>query len=273
MSNNPYNKHFKSMRGSSEKKKGLTVSEFEKQLEAKQDKKKADEKAKKEKKIPWKLGGLSILGVILTAYGYLYYEEVEKFITRIEVQGISRAFSQEKPKSNGTAAAAKAGAKSESGSQEPGAAPAEEASPVGPAENSAKKDETNEVLNHLTKLQDKKKELDQREAELSKNEAELSKQRDELEKQLKALEETRKKISTVLDDKIKADNEKIDSLVQMYTSMKPPQAAKVIESMDEDLAVEILARMKRKTAAEIMNIVKPEKAQVLTEKFAGYKKK
>ncbi len=55
--------------------------------------------------------------------------------------------------------------------------------------------------------------------------------------------------------------------------MKPQQAAKVFESMDEDLAIEILGRMKKKPAAEILNLVKSEKAQVLSEKYAGYKRK
>jgi flagellar motility protein MotE (MotC chaperone) len=55
--------------------------------------------------------------------------------------------------------------------------------------------------------------------------------------------------------------------------MRPNTAAKVVESLDEDLAVEILGRMKKKNAAEILNLLKPEKAQVLSEKYAGYKRK
>ncbi|MNL86247.1 hypothetical protein D3C87_2148790 [compost metagenome] len=55
--------------------------------------------------------------------------------------------------------------------------------------------------------------------------------------------------------------------------MKAPQAAKIFETMDEDLGVEILGRMKKKNAADIMNLLKPEKAQIFTEKFAGYKRR
>jgi flagellar motility protein MotE (MotC chaperone) len=58
----------------------------------------------------------------------------------------------------------------------------------------------------------------------------------------------------------------------MYSNMKPPQAAKVFETMDEDLVVEILGRMKKKNAADIMNLLKPEKAQIISEKYAGYKR-
>ena len=55
--------------------------------------------------------------------------------------------------------------------------------------------------------------------------------------------------------------------------MKPQQAAKVFETMDEDLAVEIIGRMKRKPAAEILNLLKAEKAQVISEKYTGYKRR
>jgi flagellar motility protein MotE (MotC chaperone) len=54
--------------------------------------------------------------------------------------------------------------------------------------------------------------------------------------------------------------------------MKPPQAAKIFETIDEDLAVQILGRMKKKSAADILNLMKPEKAQMFTENFAGYKR-
>jgi flagellar motility protein MotE (MotC chaperone) len=58
----------------------------------------------------------------------------------------------------------------------------------------------------------------------------------------------------------------------MYSNMKPQQAAKVFETMDEELAVEIIGRMKKKNAAEIMNLIKAEKAQIFSEKFAGYRR-
>ena len=38
-----------------------------------------------------------------------------------------------------------------------------------------------------------------------------------------------------------------------------------------DLAVEILTKMKNKNAAEILNMMDPEKAKHLSERFAGFK--
>lgn len=124
---------------------------------------------------------------------------------------------------------------------------------------------------YLFKLAERKKQLDVREEDLNKYAAEIAKQKAEIETKLKKLEETRAKISTALEDKIKTDDAKVDTLVQMYSNMKPQQAAKVFEALDEDLVIEILSRMKKKSAADILNLVKAEKAQILAERYAGYR--
>lgn len=123
----------------------------------------------------------------------------------------------------------------------------------------------------LFKLSERKKELDQREEDLNKKAAEIAKQKEEIEAKLTQLEDYRNRISTLLKDRISSDSGKIETLVQVYSNMKPAQAAKVFETMDEDLVIEILGRMKKKNAADILNLVKIEKAQVLAEKYAGYR--
>lgn len=131
---------------------------------------------------------------------------------------------------------------------------------------------TGEELNHLMKLAERKKELDAREEELNRLEAEMTKQKEELQKKIADLEKMRSSISNILEERVKTDDQKIETLVQFYSNMKPPQAAKVFETIDEDLAVQILGRMKKKNAAEILNLMKAEKAQMFTEKYAGYKR-
>ncbi len=123
----------------------------------------------------------------------------------------------------------------------------------------------------FSKLEDRKKTLDARESDLNKLEEELQKQKDVLEKRLAELEEVRGKISARLDQKVKVDQEKVESLVSVYANMKPAQAAKVIEGLNEDLAVEVLTKMKNKSAAEILNLMDSEKAKKISEKYAGYR--
>jgi flagellar motility protein MotE (MotC chaperone) len=130
---------------------------------------------------------------------------------------------------------------------------------------------TDEEVSLFTKLEDKKKELDTREAGLNKLEEELQKQKEDLEKRLASLEDVRGKIAAKLEGKVKSDGEKVMALVSVFSNMKPAQAAIIIQGLNEDLAVEVLTKMKNKNAAEILNTMDSEKAKHLSEKFAGFK--
>lgn len=214
-------------------------------------------KRKKKASIPWKFVGFSFIGLVLAIVGMQYSPQLDAFIKRVEFSVMGIASAEEK-------SAPPAEAKKAANEDKP------EAKTTGPT---PAKEYTQEELNHFAKLNDRKKELDAREEELARLESELQVQKSELDKKLEELKKTRREISSVLDEKVKADEKKVDALVQMYSNMKPQQAAKIFETMDDDLAIEILGRMKKKPAAEILNLVKAEKAQVLSEKYAGYRKK
>lgn len=205
-------------------------------------------------KVPWKLAGISFLGIVFAVGGMLYHEQIESVAKRIEFSLIGQAIAEEP----------KAEYKDEKKEAKKEAAQA--------AAEAPKKEFTDEEVNHFMKLNDRKKELDAREEELNRMEQELAAQKADLEKRMQNLEKTRRDISSVLEERVKTDDKKVETLVQMYSNMKPQQAAKVFEEMDEDLAVDIIGRMKKKNAAEIMNLIKPEKAKVFAEKFAGYKR-
>lgn len=215
---------------------------------------------KKKKSIPWKMVGVSFIGLMVTAWGVQNFEEVERTVKRIEISFLGQAAAEEATKSAPEKAS-------------PAKAKGTEVAKADVPATDAKSTLSDDEIDHLSKLNARKKELDEREEELARAELELQTQKEELDKRLKDLEDVRRGISSVLEEKVKGDDKKIDTLVQMYSDMKPPQAAKVFETMDEDLAVDILGRMKKKNAADIMNLLKPEKAQVLSEKFAGYKRK
>lgn len=185
------------------------------------------------------------------------FDSIEQYLQKIEISvGVANA-AEEKP----TATAA---AEGEKGKAEAVAASADQQS----VHVEGKKIDD---ADYLFKLADRKKELDKREEELNKVAAQIEKQKAEITAKLAQLEEVRQKISAKLEDRIKADDGKVEVLVQMYTNMKPVQAAKVFESLDEDLVIEILSRMKKKSAADILNLIKPEKAQVFAERYTGFR--
>jgi len=257
----------------------LSEEDLEKQLKLRMGMRASTKKKKKRKGIPWKLVGVSFLGLIIAAYGFQNYNQVERYVKRIEISFLGSAFAEEaKPTAKPEAAAAAKAGDAKAGDTKAADAAATKSEGQEVAKNDAALSEksgtmTDDQIDHLSKLNDRKKELDEREEELNRMDQEVQAQKTELDKRMKELEEVRRGISSVLEDKVKVDDKKVDTLVQMYSDMKPPQAAKVFETMDEDLAVEILGRMKKKNAADIMNLLKPEKAQVLSEKFAGYKRK
>ncbi|MDZ4084738.1 MAG: hypothetical protein U1E10_17480 [Bdellovibrionales bacterium] len=130
---------------------------------------------------------------------------------------------------------------------------------------------TPEELSFFKKLNERKAELDRREAEVAKLEEELQKQRDGIEERIKQLEAMRKQISETLKGRVEQDQEKVAKLVDVYSNMKPSQASRVIETLNEDLAVTILDKMKKKNAAEILNTMSAGKARKLSEMLTGYR--
>ena len=204
---------------------------------------------KKRKSAPFPVGAalISLIGFLGALYFFQNQESVLKYFSAIEISLFNTASAQ----------ADKVDKKK-----------VEEIKPTEPVLAEL----TGSELGHLTKLVERKKELDAREEELARVEAELNEQKAALQRRLTELEQMRANISSMLEDRVRADDQKIETLVQFYSNMKPPQAAKIFETIDEDLAVQILGRMKKKNAADILNLIKPEKAQMFTEKFAGYKR-
>lgn len=105
-------------------------------------------------------------------------------------------------------------------------------------------------------LQDaRRQQLAEKEAALAAKEQELKKLSDKLEAQVKALEDSKKK----LDDTIKAQSEaqkklqdeKITKMVKLFKTMKSEQAGKMIDSLNEDMALILLSRMDTKTVAKL----------------------
>lgn len=222
---------------------------------------------KKKRPFPIRLAVLSLLGLCATVGALEYHEQIDHWISRLEVNfGVPVQASETAPQKGGEATGKKATAA--------GGEKREPASVDSKATEKAKTAEWSDAdINHLQKLVERKEQLDAREAELARMETELAAQKEELEKKMKSMDETRTGISTLLQDRTTQDQSKVDTLVQVYSNMKAAQAAKVLESMDEDLAVEIIGKMKKKNAAEVLNLMKPEKAQVFSEKYAGYRKK
>ena len=233
----------------------------------------AEARHRKMTKFPYASAAVVVLGLLAAGFAYQYPDVVEKLSSKLEVGAFGQAeasdvATSEKESKKGTAKAAGRQSSSTEKSAERGPAGAVngDEAPVNI------KGWSPEELSFFNKLNDRKKELDQREAELGKLEEELHQQQIALDEKIKQLEKMRSEISTTLKTRVTTDQAKVDKLVDFYSSMKAQNAAKVIESLNEDLAIAVLDKMKKKNAAEILNMMDAKKARHLSELLTGYER-
>ncbi|MCB0407058.1 MAG: hypothetical protein KDD34_02575 [Bdellovibrionales bacterium] len=223
-------------------------------------------KSRKPNKVAKPTGHFPVGGLILTiammgltAGIFVFPDAIEQVISKIHFQIMTQA-----------------GAEGSEKTATPEPPKEEKSSPDAMKEQAAKKTNdkqwSEEDTSYFSKLNDRKRELDQRETELEELERELNKQKQEVESRIQYLEKVRREIAGVLKDRVEVDQEKVNKLVEFYSNMKPSQAAQIISNIDEDLAIGVLSKMKKKNAAEILNMIEPQKAKKLSERFAGYTK-
>lgn len=109
--------------------------------------------------------------------------------------------------------------------------------------------------NALLKRQD---ELDQREQGLKSLESELN-------SRIAKLKEMETSIKGMLEEAKGVKDQKLKHLIDVYSNMNAKQAAKVLETLDNGIAVKILAGMRGRQAGEVLNNMEAKKAAGLTE--------
>ena len=207
------------------------------------------------------LGTLCAFGFCLALYAFLYPEQVELLGQHVKISFISMSEASDKAPE-----AAKTSPSPDSKEEKK----SPEASTPKSADPNAKAPAVEEKPNYAQGLVDKEKELDEREARLVDLEAKLQLEKQELDKKIQTLEQTRRDIASKLENRVAADEENITKLVGVYSNMKPQTAAQVISKLDDELAINILKRMKKQEAGSILNFIDAEKAKVLSEKYSGY---
>ena len=70
----------------------------------------------------------------------------------------------------------------------------------------------------------------------------------------------------IQDEKTK---ENVQALIKVYSSMKAGEAAKLIEAIDEDLALKIVAGIKSKIAGKVLSQLDVKVAKRISETLAG----
>lgn len=138
-------------------------------------------------------------------------------------------------------------------------AASEENDPPAGRNNSATQDDFS-VSKEMAQIREKKEKLAQKEKDLKSLEKEVN-------QKLERLKELQANLQKMLDEANVMKNKKIKHLVDVYSNMKPKQAAQVLETLNQDIAVKILAGMRGRTAGEILSYVQADKAATLSEEL------
>jgi flagellar motility protein MotE (MotC chaperone) len=118
--------------------------------------------------------------------------------------------------------------------------------------------------------------------QLAKRRAELDQREKDLADRAAMLEAVQQQISTKVGEqqKLKSDIEKLTGggqdagsmkyrrLVKIYESMKPDEAARILEKMDGEVLLEVVTRMGERRLAPILAQMDPLKAQAITVAMA-----
>ena len=123
----------------------------------------------------------------------------------------------------------------------------------------------------LASLKEERANIAAREKLLNTREMGLKTLQTEVDKKLNELRRLREEVEKLVAQKDEEENARILNLSKVYEKMDPTKAASIIATLKTDLAVDILANMKQKSAGKILNNLEGEKAASLSVAFSKLK--
>lgn len=124
----------------------------------------------------------------------------------------------------------------------------------------------------LEDLKKAKEEISLKTKEIAARELELKAREAAVSEEIKKLNEVRDSITKVDEANKKDHAERLDKLTETVFTMNPKSAAKLLSSLDDELAVSIISKMDTQKLAKIINLMNPEYSSHLSEMLAGIKK-
>jgi flagellar motility protein MotE (MotC chaperone) len=104
--------------------------------------------------------------------------------------------------------------------------------------------------------------LDQRETELQNKDKEFV-------VKLAQIRELTEKLRVEREKDQKKDIAQLDQLANIYGAMAPQESARLIEQLDVTIALPLLQRMPEKRMGQILPLMSPERALVITKLLSG----
>ena len=130
-----------------------------------------------------------------------------------------------------------------------------------------------ETFRMIETIEKKSRELKLREEELRIKELKIKAIEAKVNKDLEKIEKGLSKSQQLLGDQDKKNKKNVEALIKVYSSMKPGEAASLIEAIDDDLALKIVSGMKSKIAGKVLSQLDVKVAKRISETLAGKKMK
>lgn len=99
---------------------------------------------------------------------------------------------------------------------------------------------------------EKSLELVEKEAAMSIKEQELKKMSIGLDARIKELDAAKKALESSMAAKKKLENERYKKMLKLFKSLRPEEAAKLMDKLDEDIVFEMLNQMNQKTTIKLI---------------------
>jgi flagellar motility protein MotE (MotC chaperone) len=121
----------------------------------------------------------------------------------------------------------------------------------------------------LTSLSKRRGELDGREAQIQIQANILAATEARVDAKVAQLKALQTQISALLGQRDAAQEKQLASLVKTYSAMKPKDAARIFDSLNDQVLVPVAAEMKSDVLAPVLAAMSPEQAQKLTVRLAN----
>lgn len=118
-------------------------------------------------------------------------------------------------------------------------------------------------------VKEKKHELIMKEQLLKKEEQRLKIIQKDIDNKIEKYNKILAKIEDLLKDINDVNNERIKKVAKTYETMSPEDAAEKLSALDEEIAVDILSKMRSKKAGSVLAMMDTNKAVFITESLAN----
>ncbi len=133
----------------------------------------------------------------------------------------------------------------------------------------AKKDSLEAVQSQtFFAIEKQKGDLDEEKKKMAEQQDHVTMVEQELEKTRNELTEERKKLEKLVGQSDELDKKRLKQLAKVYSAMRPEEAARILETLDDDLLINILGAMgDDRQKAKILTALSPDKASRVSKKI------